>query len=261
MAGAGLEQRYLAACAIAREAGDLLRRRFADRAGIEFTFKGPQDYCAAADSESEQLIRARIGAAFPEDSILGEEEGGGAGERTWVVDPIDGTANFVRGVPHFCTSIAYVEHGRVQVGVIYQPTTDELFAAFRGRGATLNGRPMRVSRQASMRDADIEIGWSPRRAMTDYLDLVRRVVDTGAGFRRAASGALAIAYVADGRIDGYCELHINSWDCLAALLMVEEAGGWTNDFLAADGMHKGNPVLACGPNVRDALIAATGIGA
>ncbi|MBI3452646.1 MAG: inositol monophosphatase [Rhodospirillales bacterium] len=254
-----LEQRYLAACAIAYEAGDLARRRFEDRASIGLKFKGPQDYLTAADGEVERLIIRRIGEAFPDDACYGEEGGGTFGSRVWVIDPIDGTANFARGVPHFCISIAFVDEGKPAVGAIYSPATAEMFAARRGGGATCNGRPMQVSTTPDLKQATIELGWSTRRPMQNYLDMMARVAAAGASFRRAGSGALGIAYVADGRADGYCELHINSWDALAGLLMVEEAGGWINDFLAHDGLAQGNPVVATTPILKDAVRAAAGI--
>ncbi|MGQ0664026.1 MAG: inositol monophosphatase family protein [Pseudomonadota bacterium] len=260
MATLDLERRYLAACAMAREAGDLARRLFESRDGSSFELKGPQDYMTEADTAVERLIVERIAAAFPADACFGEEGGGRLGPEVWVIDPIDGTANFARGIPHFCVSIAFMRDGRTALGAIMNPMTGELFAARRGEGATLNGRAMRVSAISDPRQATVELGWSLRRPIADYVALVDRVMATGAGFRRAGSGTLGLVYVADGRAEGYCELHINSWDALAALLMVEEAGGWTNDFLANDGLARGNPVLASAPGLKDALIAATGIG-
>lgn len=151
--------------------------------------------------------------------------------------------------------------GRTELGVIYDPISQEMFTAVRGGGATCNGRPMRVSDAASLRNAVIEVGWSSRLPIAGYLDLLDRVVGAGASFRRGGSGALGLAYVADGRVDGYVELHINAWDCLAALLMIEEAGGVTNDFLAGgEGLVRGNAVLAAAPGIRDALSQASGIG-
>ena len=117
-----------------------------------------------------------------------------------------------------------------------------------------------ASPATDIRQATIELGWSSRLPMAEYAAMVARVVATGAGIMRAGSGALGLAYVAAGRSDGYAELHINSWDALAGLLLVEEAGGWTNDFLGDDGLRRGNPVLACAPALKDALVAATGIG-
>ncbi|BBK33188.1 myo-inositol-1(or 4)-monophosphatase [Stella humosa] len=256
-----LDRRFLAACAVAREAGDLARSYFTNRDSLKVEFKGPQDYLTAADGAVERLIVARLGAAFAGDTFLGEEGGGTVGPRLWVIDPIDGTANFARGIALFCIAIAFVVDGRTELGVIYDPISQEMFTAVRGGGATCNGRPMRVSDAASLRNAVIEVGWSSRLPIAGYLDLLDRVVGAGASFRRGGSGALGLAYVADGRVDGYVELHINAWDCLAALLMIEEAGGVTNDFLAGgEGLVRGNAVLAAAPGIRDALSQASGIG-
>jgi myo-inositol-1(or 4)-monophosphatase len=170
-----------------------------------------------------------------------------------VIDPIDGTRNFARGIPHFGVSIAFLDAGLPAIGAIYDPIADELFAARRGGGAIVNGRPMRVSGTADIRRATIELGWSTRRAPEVYTGTVQRILEAGGGFHRSGSGALGIAYVADGRNDGYFEAHINVWDALAGLVMVREAGGWTNDFLAGDALTEGNAVLACTPGLRAIL--------
>src|SRR5262249_9378906 len=160
------------------------------------------------------------------DSFLGEESGGSVGRDVWVVDPIDGTANFARSIPHFCIAIAFVRDLTTEIGVIYQPVTDELYAARRGAGATRNGETIRVSGIASLTEAVVEAGWSTRRSSDDYLAVLERLPRVGTQVRRAGSGALGLAYVADGRIDAYCELHMNSWDAVAGLLLVQEAGGF-----------------------------------
>ena len=253
--------RQLAAEAVAREAGALARRRFLD-ASFNVRFKGPQDYLTEVDGETEALISARLGEAFPRDGFIGEEtegrpaSGGGA---TWVVDPIDGTSNFARGVPHFCVSIACVAGGRIEVGVIYDPMRDELFSARRGGGSRLNGAPIRPSGAAALANSAIEVGWNVRTGAANYLDLLRRVTLWGAAPSRTGSGALGIAYVAVGRRDGFVEHHINAWDCLAAILLVHEAGGYVSDFLSGDGLTKGNPLIACAPGLKDALISAAAI--
>jgi myo-inositol-1(or 4)-monophosphatase len=254
----GLNLRFLAACAIAREAGRAARTFFQNRPE-KLQFKGHQDYLAATDAEVETLIRTRLAEAFPGDTFFGEEGGGDFGERAWVVDPIDGTANFVRGIPQFCISMGLVEDGRTQVGVIYDPMFDELFAAQRGRGATLNGQPMRVSGIDNIRHSTVEAGWSTRLPLERYISVLDRLAAQGAGIRRGGSGALGLAYVAAGRIDAYCELHMNAWDALAGLILIEEAGGWTNDFLSGSGLREGNPILACTPELKSILVEATGI--
>ncbi len=252
-----LNDRLNIACAVAREAGEIARRAFEHAPQSRArAFKGPQDYILEFDAEVERVIRDRLLAAFPRDSFFGEESGGDFGRDVWVVDPIDGTANFARGIPHFCISIAFVRDGMTEIGAIYQPVTDDLYASRRGRGATLNGRPIKVSGLTDVRQSMIEAGWSMRRPLEGYVTLVDRLFRAGAQVRRGGSGTLGLAYVADGRTDGYCELHINSWDALAGLLLIEEAGGWVNDFLADDGLRRGNVVIGCTPALRDVIAEA-----
>jgi myo-inositol-1(or 4)-monophosphatase len=258
-----LDAREEALVAVAREAGDLAKRFFSDPPEVKL--KGKQDFITAADSEVERLIIERLKARFPDDAFLGEEGGrsGGAageGDALWVIDPIDGTANFAHRIPHFCVSIAFMSAGKLSLGVISAPMYGELYRARAGKGAFLNDRAMRVAEISDMRQAIVELGWSARRTVRAYTGLVERVLEAGAIFMRAGSGALGLAYVAAGRTHGYCELHINSWDTLAGLLMVREAGGWTNDFLADDGLQSGNAVLACAPGLKEALVAVTGVG-
>ncbi|EIM26297.1 inositol monophosphatase/fructose-1,6-bisphosphatase family protein [Microvirga lotononidis] len=248
------------ACAAAREAGSLARRRFNGRPGLSsINLKGHQDYLSAVDAEVEALLRLRLLESFPEDSFFGEEGGGSFDNNVWVVDPVDGTANFVRGISQFCISLAYVRGGQTQIGIIYDPMADEMFVAERGRGATLNGELIRVSGLEEIGSSTIEAGWSNRLPFSQYVDLIGRLLGDGAGIRRGGSGALALAYVSAGRLDGYCELHMNSWDALAGLLLIEEAGGWVNDFLANDGLRNGNGVLGCTPGLRERLVRLTGV--
>jgi myo-inositol-1(or 4)-monophosphatase len=247
-------------CAIVREAGALALAAFRNRPWQPtYTLKGPQDYLTETDSKIERLVRDRIAAACAADSFFGEETGGSFGSETWIVDPIDGTANFARGMPHFCISIAFVRDGCPEIGVIYQPVTDELYAARRGGGAVLNGQSIRVSGTASISHAIVEAGWSTRRPLSAYIALVERLFAAGAQVQRAGSGALGLAYVASGRLDAYCELHINAWDALAGLLLIEEAGGAINDFLAHDGLRRGNAVLGCTPAIREIVADAMGL--
>lgn len=254
---ADLHLRWLAAGAIAHEAGQLVRTRFYERdQAMEIEFKGPQDYLTETDAEVEQLIAQRLEEAFPDDGFFGEESGGAYTEQTWIVDPIDGTASFARGVPYFCVSIAFLAAGKVQVGVLYDPMAGELFAAQRGRGATLNGRPIRVSHVDDPSKAVVELGWTARTPVDRHIDIMRRINALGASIKRVGSGALGLAYVAAGRQDAYFEQHINAWDAAAAVLLVEEAGGYVNDFLTPECLERGNRVFACTPKLREALQAA-----
>ena len=256
-----LDAREEALVAVTREAGALARELFSKPQAVKL--KGKQDFITEADGEVERLIVERLQARFPRDAFLGEE-GGASGDSSgsdglWVIDPIDGTANFAHGIPHFCVSIAFMAGADLALGAIAAPMYGELYRARLGRGAFLNDRAMRVA-ETSIKQAIVELGWSSRRPTRAYTALVERVLGTGATFMRAGSGALGLAYVAAGRTHGYCELHINSWDTLAGLLMVREAGGWTNDFLGSNGLARGNAVLACAPGLKDALVAATGVG-
>jgi len=248
-----LEHRLLIACAVAREAGALQKRRFLDRENMIFKFKGPQDYLTATDGEVEKLVRGRLLSAFPGDTFVGEEDGGQASDCTWVVDPIDGTSNFARGIPYFCVSIAFVLKGVASIGVIYAPMSDELFAAAKGMGATLNGEALKVSAVTGLDKSLLEVGRASRQPQAGYLAMLDKVMSAGAAIRGAGSGALAVANVAAGRVEACYETHMYAWDCLAGLVLVEEAGGRVNDFLAGDGLLKGNTILASAPWIAEAL--------
>ncbi|MBV9052460.1 MAG: inositol monophosphatase [Hyphomicrobiales bacterium] len=252
--------RFTAAQAVAREAGKLIRRRFEDKS-FKLSFKGHQDYLTEVDGEVERFVVSRLHALFPEDTFIGEEGERQDSASVWVIDPIDGTANFARGIAHFCISIAYLRRGKPLIGVIYDPMRDEMFCALDGAGASMNGETIKVSGLADLRAATLEIGWNNRSGMAAFVSLVEKLtVGSGAGMIRTASGALGMAYVAAGRIDAYVENHINAWDVLAGLVLVREAGGYVSDFLAGDGLSKGNPVLACTPKLRNALVKASRIG-
>jgi myo-inositol-1(or 4)-monophosphatase len=255
-------QRSLAAQALAREVGVIAKRRFLDRSSFSVKFKGRQDFLTEVDVEVERLIAARLQEAFPDDGMIGEEGAGRVakdGFPTWVVDPIDGTANFARGAPHWCVSIACILGKQIEIGAIYQPMLDELFFARKGEGAFVNGIAMHPSAAQDLGESAVEIGWNARAHPERYLALVKRVVDTGATVARGGSGALGLAWVAAGRRDGYCEHFINSWDCLAALLMISEAGGYCSNFLAGDALTKGGSVIAATPGIKAALIEAAAI--
>jgi myo-inositol-1(or 4)-monophosphatase len=259
MNSSSLEHRLLIACAVAREAGSLQKRRFLDRDARTYKFKGPQDYITATDGEVEKLVKSRLLGAFPEDTFLGEEDGGQVSDCTWVVDPIDGTSNFARGIAHFCVSIAFVLKGVASIGVIYQPMSDELFAAATGMGATLNGEAIHCSKADSLDKSLAELGRAARQPQAPYMAMLDKVMSAGASVRTGGSGALAIADVAAGRVDACFETHMYSWDCLAGLVLVKEAGGRVNDFLAGDGLLKGNAIFASAPGIADALAALVGV--
>jgi myo-inositol-1(or 4)-monophosphatase len=246
---------------VIHSAGKLVLAGFENSGRQPFSMKGPQDFLTETDAASEALIRQAMMQHFPEDGFLGEEGGGGVSDRLWVVDPVDGTANFARGIPHFCISIAYIENGRTEIGAIYDPAHDELYFARRGAGATRNGQPIEVSSTTDFERASVEMGWSGRVANEIYLETIQALLALGANVRRAGSGALALAYVADGRSDGYLELHMNSWDCLAGLLLVAEAGGDVCPYMAIGSLANGGPVLASAPGISGAISRASKIPA
>ncbi|MGO9777546.1 MAG: inositol monophosphatase family protein [Terracidiphilus sp.] len=229
-----------AASAIAREAGAVLRRFFSE--GVATEYKGDVDLVTVADRTSEKLIRARLAAAFPEHGIYGEEGTRDRleGEFRWYVDPLDGTTNFAHGFPQFCVSLgleqraaglALDEDGILVAAVIYDPLRDELFAAERGRGALLNGKPMRVSRTAELAEALTATGFpSHKRHQNPNIHFYQEFTLRSHGVRRAGSAALDLAYVAAGRLDGFWEFNLNPWDTAAGILLVEEAGGQVTDF-------------------------------
>jgi myo-inositol-1(or 4)-monophosphatase len=241
---------------LAREAGLMAHRAFGTSAT---TLKGRHDVVTAMDREVEAFIRGEIAARFPGDAVIGEEEGGEAGERLWLIDPIDGTANYARGIPHYCVSIGYLEHRVPVAAAVHDPSHDLLYAAERGGGAWCNGARLRVSDCDALTAATVECGWSTRRSNDAYLALVRRLFEAGAQVRRAGSGALGMVDVAAGRSEAYCELHINAWDCAAGILLVQEAGGWCNDFFAGEGAARGNPLIGTNAALGAALAGITGI--
>ena len=255
------ELRLAAAAAVAREAGTLGLRYFRNLEALEVESKGPQDIVSAADRAVEDLVRLRLAALFPDDAVLGEEGGleGQGREGTWVVDPIDGTWCFLNGIGAWCVALAYVRGGRIEIGVIYDPNAGELFAARAGHGATLDGRPIKVASVTSLTQGTVSVGHSNRVSPEATVAAIDRLLQAGGMFHRHGSGALGLAWTACGRLIGYVEPHMNSWDAVAGLLLIAEAGGYTNDFLADDGLLKGNAVLGCPPALRDTLRGIAGI--
>ena len=217
---------------IAREAGALLMSYF-DR-HIKIEYKGDVDLVTAADRASEKLIVEHLQARWPQHGIVGEE-----GTRTdtdaeyrWFVDPLDGTTNFAHGYPVFCVSIALArQDDQLEVGVLYDPTRDELFAAERGCGATLNGKPMQVSKTTRLAEAILGTGFpSHKRHKNPNIHFYQQITLRSHGVRRAGSAALDLANVAAGRYDGFWEFNLNPWDTAAGVLIVREAGGLVTRF-------------------------------
>jgi myo-inositol-1(or 4)-monophosphatase len=252
----GLDDRFGFALELIEEAGLLALDYFRHRTDLTVTAKGWQDMASEADVGTETLIRGRLAARFPGDAFLGEETGRGeveSAEGIWVVDPIDGTQPFVSGMSSWCVSIAYVREGVVEMGFVVAPARDELFVGRRGQGATLNGAAISASPATQLDEGIVGVGYSPRIGADDIVPVFDRLLRQGAMFYRDGSGTLDLCYVACGRLLGYVEPHIHSWDSLAAAAVIEAAGGRVNDLLAGDAMWVGAPVVAAAPALYPVL--------
>lgn len=248
-----IDRRHRLAEQCAREAGAIARRYFRTGVAVPGLEKSRHDPVTQADLEIDRFLVDRLAATFPADGVLTEESGGSAARHLWVIDPIDGTLNFSRGIAHFAVSIAFCLDGRTQSGVIYDPVADEIFTARRGQGAFCNGRPIGVRSPDGPTDAVVDAGYSLRHPSTDYVRLIGSLLENGYAFVQNGSAAMGLAGVASGRIDGFCELSLKSWDVLAGLLLVEEAGGWASDFPLGPDLLQDSPVLACAPAIRRSL--------
>ena len=253
-----MEARYEFGKGLIEEAAALALRHFARVGSLTITEKGQQDMASEADLETETLIRERLSRRFPEDGFLGEETGRAevsGNEGIWVVDPIDGTQPFINGMGSWCVSIALVWNGVAEMGFVAAPALGELYVGRRNQGARSTVAPSR-SAPATRLDAGITYtGYSPRIGADDILPVFDRLLRQGGMFYRDGSGTLDLCYVACGRLIGAVERHMNSWDALAALAIIEAAGGQTNDFLAGDGLWVGNRVVAGPPALYPALEA------
>jgi myo-inositol-1(or 4)-monophosphatase len=250
--------RYRFAQGVVREAGQIALERYRRRDSLTIERKGRQDFVSEADKACEEFVVGALLKVFPEDAFLGEEGGAqnSGGEATWIIDPIDGTSNFIAGVPVWCVSLGLVIRGKSVLGIIYNPVTDELYTAQAGAGAFLNGKRIRVSSAQKLDEARMGLGFSYRRPVQEHIRAVTACLEASCEYARLGSGALGMAFAADGRFDGYYEAHINAWDIAAGLVLVTEAGGWCNDFFGGpDAMAKGNFILAATPALVPALRA------
>lgn len=255
-----LARRLEVATRAARAGGALALHYYRRRDTLSVEHKGVQDLVSRADRETEELIRTELDAAFPGDAVLGEEGGGsGIADRIWVIDPIDGTLNFLRGIPCWCVVIAYVVAGRTELGVTYDPVHDELFAARRGHGATRNGEPIRVSGATVPADSLAGVTFNFKQPPERYVTMMGRLIEQGFEHRRLGSTAVTLCYVADGRCDALVTLDCSSWDVLAGLLTVEEAGGVASDYVRAHGLLGKGGVMASTPALAEAVEAASGL--
>jgi myo-inositol-1(or 4)-monophosphatase len=249
----------------ARKASRAIRRDFGEVESLQVSQKGPANFVTRSDQRAEQTIREELLKARPQWSFLMEESGRTEGvdnSHRWIVDPIDGTTNFIHGIPHFAISIALLKANELVAGIIYNPITDELFAAERGRGAYLNDRRMRVAARRDFHDAVIACG-IPHLGRGDHGQFRRelaQVQSRAAGIRRFGAAALDLAFVAAGRFDGYWERGLKAWDIAAGIVIVREAGGMAGDIDgAADVLATGNIMAANSelyPQIAQALAGA-----
>ena len=247
------------ALSAARKAGEVLRSRFGTEHKI--TYKGEVDLVTEVDAEAERVIREELLGTFPTHGMLAEEGGELAGEEgtRWIVDPLDGTTNYAHGLPIFCVSIALERAGKVVLGVVHDPMGEETFVAERGRDATLNGEPIRVSDTDELIRALIATGFPyDRSKMPEALELFGRLAAATRGMRRLGSTALDLCYVASGRLDGYYERGIWPWDLAAGSVILEEAGGRLTNYRGDKLDLAGREIVASNGRLHSAMTSFAG---
>ena len=241
----------------ARRAGELMIRRLNQLEALEVTEKSRNEYVTEVDYQAEEAIIEVIQDHYPEHSILAEERGQqGSHEYQWIIDPLDGTTNFMHGFPVFSVSIAVAYKGQLEHGVVYDPLRQEIFSASRGQGAQLDGRKIRVSRRVNMQHSLIATGFPYSKNMEHlekYLAMLKSVITASSGSRRPGSAALDLCYLASGRVDGFWEIGLNIWDIAAGALLIKEAGGRISDFQGSDGYLQTGNVIAGTPKIYAAL--------
>ena len=245
----------------AMKAGRSLARDFGEVQNLQVSLKGPGDYVSQADRKAEEIILGELARARPTYSVLAEESGarkGTDGMHRWIVDPLDGTTNFLHGIPLFAVSIALDRQGEIVAGVIYNPAMDELFTAERGNGAFLNDRRMRVAGRRGLSDCVIGTGVPHlgRGEHGKYLVELRNVMGEVSGVRRMGAAALDLAYVAAGRLDGFWEDGLSPWDMAAGIVMIREAGGFVSDREGGSKMFEKSNVIAGNERIHKDLSAA-----
>lgn len=242
---------------LAQRAGASALASFRKLETLTIEKKGHQDLVSEADRDTETFIRSEIARLYPDDAIVGEEHEPTPGTSgwTWVIDPIDGTANFVSGIPQWCIIISAVYADTIEVGVMEEPCSGETFSAGRGKGAFVNGRPMTVSDATSLGEGSVGVGYAAREDETAVVALLSDLLGQGGMFFRNASGGLMLAYTAAGRLIGYVEESMNPWDCLAGMLMIMEAGGTVKLPDPRALTTERFALVAGGPGVYDAIEA------
>jgi myo-inositol-1(or 4)-monophosphatase len=249
----------------ARKASELIEQALERVDLVRIEEKGRNDFVSEVDRKAEQEIVQQLSRAFPDHRFLGEE-GGGSGpvdaEYQWVIDPLDGTTNFLHGIPHFAVSIACKYRGNLQHAVIIDPIKREEFTASRGKGAMLNGRRMRVSTRKSLEGALIGTGIPfngySLQNIDAYAECLKDIAGQTAGIRRQGSAALDLAYVAAGRFDGFWEMNLQEWDLAAGALLIKESGGMISDFSGGNGYLDSGNVVCAAPKIFKPLLQIVG---
>jgi len=245
----------------ARRAGNVINRGARDLDLLTVTAKGPKDFVSEVDRAAEAAIVETLLDTYPDHAILAEEgtaKGANAqADNVWIIDPLDGTTNFLHGFPQYCVSIALAQRGVITQGVIYDPVRNDLYTATRGRGAFLNDRRMRVSRRQHLRECLIGTGFPFRDGsyLDTYLRMMKTMIQHTAGLRRPGAAALDLACVAAGFYDGFWEVGLNPWDVAAGSLLVQEAGGLIGDLQGEGDFVHGGQVIAANPKIFAQMVA------
>ncbi|WP_275554710.1 inositol-1-monophosphatase [Mixta sp. Marseille-Q2659] len=245
----------------ARKAGNLIAKNYETPDAVEASQKGSNDFVTNVDRDAERLIIEVIRKSYPQHTIIGEESGELAAEDQdvqWVIDPLDGTTNFIKRLPHFAVSIAVRIKGRTEVAVVYDPMRNELFTAVRGQGAQLNGYRLRGSNARDLDGTILATGFpfKQKQHAATYMKVVTKLFTECADFRRTGSAALDLCYVAAGRVDGYFEIGLKPWDFAAGELIAREAGALVTDFTGGHGFMSSGNIVSGNPRVVKAMLAS-----
>ncbi|PXZ08363.1 inositol-1-monophosphatase [Gilliamella apicola] len=246
----------------ARKAGNVAIKAYENPSSIEIDTKGANDFATNADRAAEALIIETIKKAYPDHTIIAEESGlakGNDADTQWIIDPIDGTTNFIKNIPHFAVSIAARVKGKTEVAVVYNPMSNELFTAARGKGAQLNGYRIRVSNAKDLEGSVLATAFpfKAKQHSNCYFAVLQKLFTKCGDFRRSGSAALDLAYVASGRLDGFFEIGLKPWDIAAGELILREAGGVVTDFAGGNNYMVSGNIVAGNPRVVKDLLVTT----